>query len=150
MGENIEIILVIRTIRLSKLTSEVILYLITKKEIEQIIHPTIESHPSHELMKKYFKYNPGCIRFYLPTCINKLNEAKKIISQNKYLPFETSFGSHKSKIDSYPVFVKSSNGDRGIWIRLAIGSESNLETIIKGIEELITAVNTNKWTNKKK
>ena len=64
---------------------------------------------------------------------------KQVIATNEYLPFVTSFGAEHSKIDQFPRLVKKCIG-KEIWIRLAIGYDSNLEIVMKGIDQLIDTV----------
>ena len=134
-----------RIIYVSELAFQTAKHLESRKEITRVMYPFLESHPTHRLAKKYLKYGPGVIWFHLNSNIKRLSITHKLLANNQYLPFETSFGSEYSKIDQWPELGKSilynyedfNNPIKGIWIRLSIGYKSNLDIIIKGINELV-------------
>lgn len=128
----------------SKLANEIANYLEKRKEITRVMYPMLESHPTNNMAKKYLKYGPGVIWFHMASKIKKLSMVHKLLSSNTFLSYETSFGSAHSKIDQWPEIGKSciynyndlSNKTNGIWIRLSIGYKSDMDTIIKGLDEI--------------
>ena len=139
-----------RMIYLSELTLRVADFLekINPAKIDRVLYPTLKSHPSFNLAITYLKLNPGIILFHLVNDdkpFKNMNECKKFLEKNKYLEFATSYGSAKSRIDQYPKIGKSNmydysklgNAKQGLWIRLAIGYESEYQTIINGINQML-------------
>lgn len=128
----------------SKLALDVANYLTTIKEVNCVMYPKLPDHPSYPIAVKYCKFNPGCMWFHVETPIKKIQDILSILSNNKFLPLETSFGSSISKIDPYSklkTIVKADKPILGVWIRLAIGSESSKEIVCNGIDQLIADLN---------
>lgn len=130
----------------SKLSLEVANYLEQneKKRVSRVMYPMLPSHPTYKIATKYLKFNPGIILFNIISDITpkKLYKIRSSLFKNDFLPFETSYGSAHSKIDQYPhvgmacMFDNDSLEDKrlGIWTRLSIGYESNMQIIIDGLE----------------
>ena len=135
-----------RIANVSKLTITVADYLENKQEVSRVMYPLLKSHPTYEIASKYLKYGPGIIWFHMVSTIEKMSIVHKLLSDNKYLSYETSYGSPHSKIDQWPVLGKGflydnnnfENNKDGIWIRLSIGYESDINIIIKGLEEIFS------------
>lgn len=130
----------------SKLTMDVANYLENKQGVTRVMYPLLKSHPTYELACKYLKFGPGIIWFHVPSKIKKISMVHPLLSNNKYLPYETSYGSAHSKIDQWPHLGKAflydhnnlKNDIHGIWIRLSIGYESNINTVTRGLEEMFS------------
>jgi cystathionine beta-lyase/cystathionine gamma-synthase len=98
-----------------------------------IIHPMLENHPSNNLAKMYLKYWPSVLVFKAQ--ISK-NEAIKAMSNNNHIEYKTSFGSNKSRFDTYPKLI-----DGFTHCRLAIGyANDDSEHLMNGIEDFVTNV----------
>ena len=114
----------------SDLTHKVLEYLIQFPQIV-INHPSIETHYSYNLSKKYFKDGLIPSIFTIGFNITKYN-LQEIINKILILDIETSFGSNLTKIDDFIY-----NIDNLSFIRLSIGYDDNLCRIINGLNELI-------------
>lgn len=119
--------------------------------VDRVMHPMLPTHPTTTLAKKYLKYAPGIIWFHVAmdkklaqVIIKKKNLRPKILG-NDYLPFETSYGSSYSKLDQYPIqgsacmydYDDLKNTTHGLWLRISIGYQSNMQTIVDGINQII-------------
>jgi cystathionine beta-lyase/cystathionine gamma-synthase len=133
----------------SSLALSVATFLEKHPQISRVLYPCLTSHPTHDMANKFLKLCPGIVLFHVvtksPVKHAYLNKNKPMLFENKELPFETSYGSSHSKIDQYPnvglacdyELDKLDDKRHGIWVRLSIGSSSDEEKILKGIQEVI-------------
>jgi cystathionine beta-lyase/cystathionine gamma-synthase len=86
---------------------------------------------------KYIKYSlsPSCFRFHVRTELSK-TKLVKMLALAKYFPFETSYGAAYSKIDTWPV-MQSVNQVKGVWLRLAVGYDDNIDSVQTNILGLL-------------
>lgn len=138
----------------SDLAIRVARYLETRTDVNRVMYPTLPSHPTYNLAKKFLKLNPGCICFNLSHNLSNKQILKKVkgLDDNggKLLKLETSYGSKYCKIDPWPR-IKDSNfydltedeGEKGIWLRLAIGSESEYDETIQKLDNTLIYINSN-------
>ena len=122
-----------RVTHASELTVNVLEYLSQYKNII-INHPLLKSHPSCELIKKYFKDDLVSSIFTIGFKINK-EILYDILNKLTIFSIETSFGSPQTKIDT---FINSY--DDISFIRLSVGYSDNINRIKKGIDELFQYV----------
>lgn len=121
--------------------------------VSRVMYPTLQSHPTHELAKEFLKLNPGCIWFHLlhdlPSNSAVRKRLQKIGGENQII-LETSYGSKHSKLDPWPK-TKHSNaydidsteeGEKGVWLRLAIGCNDSFEEIIPKLENTLNYIAT--------
>lgn len=118
-----------RFIKSSNLTLEVIDKLKKNKDVIQITHPALKSHISYSLASKLFKYYPSVFTFTIKASKSKVIQT---LANNKYIENKTSFGSEKSRFNNWPEV----NGEF-VTVRLAVGYNDNLETIMNGLDEFI-------------
>jgi cystathionine beta-lyase/cystathionine gamma-synthase len=104
-------------------TLQVAQYLESNKNVVKVNYPMLESHPSHELAKKYFRFGPTILTFAINL---RKPEAKRWMKGFKTIPFKTSFGSEETKLDPWPYEI-----DGITYCRLAIGYNTNVEELIK-------------------
>ena len=136
--------------RISKMSInsiELARYLESKKEINRVMHSLLDSHPTNELAKRYLKYSPSVILIHINHNHKNKEQIMDIIRSNSYFLAETSYGSSESRIDVFPKYGNSYKYDfkkkhsvKGIWIRLAVGSDSNLDLLKNGCDELINKI----------
>jgi len=108
--------------------------------IVKVTHPSLESHPQHELAKKQMDYIPGlfCVDF------NSVELAEKFIEDTKIFGEKCSFGSPDSRIEipakiSHASFSKEELAAIGIadsTVRFSIGLE-NVEDLIEDIKQAV-------------
>lgn len=108
--------------------------------IEKVTHPSLESHPQHELAKKQMDFIPGlfCADF------TSVELAQKFIEDTKIFGEKCSFGSPDSRIEipakiSHASFSKEELAAIGIsdsTVRFSIGLE-NVEDLIEDIKQAI-------------
>ena len=123
----------------------------TAKYLEEkklkVMYPMLESHPTYTINRNFLKLNTGCIVFHIKTNIDNKFDIRRIMASNTKFKFETSYGSKYTKLCNFPKFgddtmydyIKNNDisPNKGIWIRIAIGYESNIDDIKIGIDELI-------------
>ncbi len=108
--------------------------------IIKVTHPSLESHPQHELAKKQMDYIPGlfCVDF------NSVELAEKFIEDTKIFGEKCSFGSPDSRVEipakiSHATFSKEELAAIGIadsTVRFSIGLE-NVEDLIEDIKQAV-------------
>lgn len=108
--------------------------------IVKVTHPSLESHPQHQLAKKQMDYIPGlfCVDF------NSVELAEKFIEDTKIFGEKCSFGSPDSRIEipakiSHATFSKEELAAIGIsdsTVRFSIGLE-NVEDLIEDIKQAV-------------
>ena len=108
--------------------------------IVKVTHPSLESHPQHELAKKQMDYIPGlfCVDF------NSIELAEKFIEDTKIFGEKCSFGSPDSRVEipakiSHATFSKEELAAIGIadsTVRFSIGLE-NVEDLIEDIKQAV-------------
>jgi len=123
-----------RIINSSKLTYQVIEFLSQYRDII-INHSLLETHPSFNLRKLYFKNNLIPSTFTIGIKIND-DKLFDIINKLTILNIETSFGSILTKIDNYINKINDHS-----FIRLSIGYNDNIERIKLGLNELFSFIN---------
>ena len=106
----------------------------TKKphpKLISVIHPYFEEHPSHDLMKKYFsvKLIPSV---FLIVIKYKRKQMEKNLKKCKIFDYKTSFGYKHSRFDPYCFAI-----DDNTYVRISIGYDDNIDTVINGINELL-------------
>jgi cystathionine beta-lyase/cystathionine gamma-synthase len=132
----------------STLTLEVSTWLEAHDSVNRVMYPLLESHPTHE-KSDLLKYGPSCVWFHVSVRTKKA--AQKLLTDpdvNKYIKYETSFGSAHSKLDPWPKIATSDAYDfppgkakmKGCWIRLSIGHEDTLENIVAGLGVLFEKI----------
>jgi cystathionine beta-lyase/cystathionine gamma-synthase len=124
-----------RIVNSSNNTIDIIDYLqknISSKIIS-INHPYINIHSSYNLAKLFFnKINNNIVYPPVFTIILniKYNELKKILMNNKYIENKTSFGTKKSRTDTW-------YNEDYTFLRLSIGYDDSIDNIINGINEIL-------------
>jgi cystathionine beta-lyase/cystathionine gamma-synthase len=101
------------------------------------MHPSLPTHPSYELAKKFFKCNKEGIKLYPSVLSFKLNIDKNqclnIIHRNTKIKCETSFGSSYSKIDNNFTYDEETSSTT---CRLYIGFADQSDEILQGLNEI--------------
>lgn len=115
-------------------------YLEEQDYIVKVTHPSLESHPQHELACEQMDYIPGlfCVDF------NSVELAEKFIENTKIFGEKCSFGSPDSRVEipakiSHATFSKEELAAIGIadsTVRFSIGLE-NVEDLIEDIEQAV-------------
>lgn len=115
-------------------------YLEEQDYIVKVTHPSLESHPQHELAKEQMDYIPGlfCVDF------SSVELAEKFIENTKIFGEKCSFGSPDSRVEipakiSHASFSKEELAAIGIadsTVRFSIGLE-NVEDLIEDIEQAV-------------
>eukprot|EP01083_Nonionella_stella_P015568 43567_1 len=108
------------------------------KGLMDVNHVSLKEHVSHGLYCKYIDATlfPSVVSFKVRT--TKMNRVRKWLGSSQMLPLKTSFGGADSRFDSYP----SRDPDRlGIWCRMAIGYEDNLDAVKKDLHQMMDKLN---------
>lgn len=100
-----------------------------------IIHPSLPSHVSHELAKKYFKNDLGPSVFTFHLKVSSTSAARRAL-QSSRIEYQTSFGSKLTRSDPWPY----QEGDVFV-CRLAVGFEDEFDRVTKGFAEIVAAAN---------
>ncbi len=94
-----------------------------------VLYPMLKSHDSFEYAKD-INHGPGVLFFRVPGNFTP-ESARDKLRKNKYIAFQTSFGSRQARFDPWPYVT-----GKGMWVRLASGTdEKNVE---KGLRELLS------------
>lgn len=117
----------------------------------KVVHPKLKPHPSFANYQRYVPLLPGPSVFWMHIRSNcSLRDAETV--KSAYLKVETSFGSKYSKIDPWPKIGASvdydsqisassnssnSTNDHGVWLRISIGYEENLDFIMQELQNII-------------
>jgi cystathionine beta-lyase/cystathionine gamma-synthase len=94
-----------------------------------IIHPSLKSHPSYKLFKKYMKYHPSVFTIKVKSSKRKVLNALK---NSKYIEHKTSFGSDKSRTNGWPDI-----DNEFVIFRISIGYDDDFDKTMKGIDEIL-------------
>jgi len=144
-----------RLITISQRTREVLDFLCTNKDVYKVVHPSLESHPSHSIFNKYIKYVPGCIWIFVKAKCDSFKRLQKVkkqlqrqcIENCQDLHFKTSYGGSDSRIDPFissgqacMYGVNDGDNAQGIWLRLAIGFESDLKQLCIDLQKIFLAI----------
>jgi cystathionine beta-lyase/cystathionine gamma-synthase len=116
-----------RLLESSKLTMQIIDRF---KDRVEFIHPSVETHPSYNLAKQYFKILPSVCILVITASKSK---AIKMMSKNSKIDYQTSFGCKLSKFDPYPIKIGET-----VHCRLSIGYDD--VTLIDGLEEFLNKI----------
>lgn len=112
----------------------------------KVMYPLLRSNPRYNIANKFLIKGPSVLFFHYPCFVERNNTREflgKIVNDLKCIKYETSFGSSETKIDCWPKKAKSnyydqsSQGADGLWIRLAIGYNSNEVEIINDLVQLL-------------
>ncbi|KAL0476530.1 metZ [Acrasis kona] len=121
-----------RILSSSDTTKSVIEFLFKHKDVHGVSHPSLKSHSTNHLAKKYFKQDfiPSTFTFKVK---GSRKDVLRILSTCKILEHKTSFGARMSRTDPWPVETK----DGFTIVRLSIGYEDTSERIIEGLNEIL-------------
>lgn len=138
-----------RIIKSSNLTLRVLQYLQSNPKIHNLMHPSQQSHKSHEYAKKYFTKDlypsvtfnpsvelyPSVMTFLIKYPKNKVMDSMQTL---KEIEFKTSFGGSSSRFDTFLYMVGEYT-----FCRLAIGYDDTYENVISGINNLLFSLESN-------
>ncbi|KAF0984803.1 hypothetical protein FDP41_000702 [Naegleria fowleri] len=123
----------------SDLTKRVITeFLVKHPKVLQVNHPLCQNHPSHALMKIYFKRPPRTRDHLVPSVFTfkvkgTKSEVLQVLKKATILEHKTSFGAKMSRTDPWP---QEESGFT--FVRLSVGYEDNYERIVRGLEEILS------------
>lgn len=129
----------------SELAIRLAIYLENRDDVNRVMYPTLPSHPTYSLAKKVLKLNPGCICFHLQHNLSNKKVLKKIksIEGEDLILLETSYGSKYCKLDPWPktknsaFYEPGSEPKKGVWLRLAVGSESEFDSAVEKLDRTL-------------
>ncbi|KAG2383115.1 hypothetical protein C9374_004452 [Naegleria lovaniensis] len=110
-------------------------FLVKHPKVLQVNHPLCQTHPSHALMKTYFKRSkdnlvPSVFTFKVK---GTKSDVLQVLKKATILDHKTSFGAKMSRTDPWP---QEESGFT--FVRLSVGYEDNYERIVKGLEEILS------------
>lgn len=121
-----------RVMSSSDLTLKVLEKIQGHKKIVELHHPSLKNHPSYKLTKR-LKYFPSCFTITVKSSKSKIMD---LMQNSKYIEHKTSFGANKSRTDPWPKATKDH-----MTFRISIGFADDLETVCKGILEILDKLN---------
>lgn len=127
---NLEAFLLLRSLRTleirvkrhSRTAEKFARWLSTHPKVKKVWHPSLPTHPSHEIAKKQMRAPPACFSFE----VQKLEQAAVLISNLKLFKNATSLGGVESLIDYRYAFDKNVSPTL---FRISIGLESTKDLI---------------------
>ncbi|WP_377130625.1 trans-sulfuration enzyme family protein [Rufibacter roseus] len=127
----------IRMERIAQTTRQVVAYLQTREEIEEIMWPFLPAHPQYQLAKAQMKNNTGQFTIRLKT--DKIEEVDLFCDSLQHFLMAASWGGHESLIYPAAAAYKSGNYKSSLpftLVRFYIGLEEP-EYLIKDIEQAL-------------
>jgi cystathionine beta-lyase/cystathionine gamma-synthase len=111
----------------SETTEKIAQLLCQQKNIVNVNHPSLSSHKTHSLYKKYIsQLYPSVLTIVVPF---KKQKAVAMMKSFKQIKYETSFGGSHTKFDPWPVEFMDENNHTCTLCRLSIGYNSDYDTI---------------------
>jgi len=123
--------------KLSKITKDTSSYLESlvstvgsksRVKICQVMHPSLQSHPSYAQARKFFAYQPGVIWIK----IEMIKEDAVDMFKKSEILYETSFGKEVTVIDPWP-----KKDGKYTWFRLSIGTSDSYSNLTKKLNKLL-------------
>lgn len=128
----------------SVLTLDIAKFLSEHKNVNRVIYPGLDNHWSHKLASTYFKYLPSVLIFHM--IFKSKSAAVKWGKSRNYIKYSTSFGKTDTMIDTWPIwgaedyydadYNKLKDPKIGMWFRIAIGYETDLNKVKEDISNI--------------